>query len=211
MPDSKLDRSVRRESGARTPEQGLPTVSRRWALGWGLAVVAGAGLSACGFELRRPPNLLFKRIHVTGWLNTSPLSEELRRQLLANPGVELLESEPGADVVLQILEDRRDELVAVSSGYGQVRELTLRQRLRFSARAPQGAVLIPPTELFQQRDLSYSETNALAKESEALMLYRSISADFASQVVRRLATISLGAVGAAASVPAAASAAAPAR
>ncbi len=183
----------RRESG--TPALVGPTASgmasRRGLLRCLLGAVAlgGAALSGCGFQLRRPPELPFKRICVMGWRLSSPLAEELRRQLLARPGVQLLEAPLGADVVLQILEDVRDEVVAVSSAYGQVRELTLRQRLRFSARTPAGQSLMGPTELSMQRDMSYNETDALAKEHEAAMLYRAMSDDLAAQVVRRLASL----------------------
>lgn len=46
-----------------------------------------------------------------------------------------------------------------------------------------------PTELSMQRDMSYNETDALAKEHEAAMLYRAMSEDLAAQVVRRLASL----------------------
>ena len=55
---------------------------------------------------------------------------------------------------------------------GQVREFQLRTRLRFRLRTPQGKELIPETELLQQRDISFNESAALAKEAEENLLYR---------------------------------------
>lgn len=49
--------------------------------------------------------------------------------------------------------------------------------------------LIPPTELVLGRDMSYSETTALAKEYEEALLYREMQKDIVIQIMRRLATV----------------------
>ena len=69
---------------------------------------------------------------------------------------------------------------------GQVRELQLRLRIKFRLRTPTGAELIPETELLQQREISYSETIALAKEAEEALLYRNMRTDLVQQLMRRL-------------------------
>ena len=46
--------------------------------------------------------------------------------------------------------------------------------------------LIPETELLQQRDISYNETIALAKEAEEALLYRNMRTDLVQQLMRRL-------------------------
>ena len=48
-----------------------------------------------------------------------------------------------------------------------------------------------PAELLLSRDLSYSETAALAKEQEENFLYRAMQGDIVAQVMRRLASITL--------------------
>jgi LPS-assembly lipoprotein len=120
------------------------------------------------------------------------MGEELRRQLRASPGVVLTETVASADVVLDVLEDAREQVVAASTAAGQVRELTLRARLRFKARTPAGRTLIAPAELTLTRDVSYSETSALAKEQEIALLFRSMHTDLAAQVLRRLAALTPG-------------------
>jgi LPS-assembly lipoprotein len=70
-----------------------------------------------------------------------------------------------------------------------VLELTLRARFRFRVRAMAGKELIPETELVLSRDMSYSETLALAKEAEKNLIHRTLQSDIAHQVLRRLAVL----------------------
>ena len=158
--------------------------SSRRAFGAGLV---GLTLSACGFELRRPPKLAFASIALTGFAPRSPLAEELRRQL--GQQVQVLESPAQAAVVLQALDDRREKGVVASTAAAQVRELTLRLKFHFRAHTPGGRELIPRVELLLSRDLSYSEVSALAKEQEEAELYRGMQTDVVAQVLRRLAAV----------------------
>jgi LPS-assembly lipoprotein len=90
-----------------------------------------------------------------------------------------------------VLSDQRERVVVGMSAAGQVREFQLRVRLKLRLRTPQGRELLSETELLQQRDISYSETAALAKEAEQEMLYRSMQTDIVQQVMRRLAAVRL--------------------
>ena len=71
---------------------------------------------------------------------------------------------------------------------GEVRELQLRLRVRFRLATPGGKEL-QLAEIVQQRDLTYNETNALAKEGEAELLFRDMQNDIAQQTLRRLAAV----------------------
>ena len=84
----------------------------------------------------------------------------------------------------------RDSRIVISTNSaGALRELQLQLRVRFSLRTPGGKTLLPPTEVSQTRDLSFNETNALAKDGEAELLYRDMQADIAQQLMRRLAAV----------------------
>ena len=72
---------------------------------------------------------------------------------------------------------------------GQVRELQLRTRFRFRLTTAQGLVLLETTELLLERDISYSETAALAKEAEEALQYRDMQRDIVQQAMRRLAAV----------------------
>jgi LPS-assembly lipoprotein len=161
--------------------------SRRDWLCAGLTLAAAGGMAGCGFELRRPPRLGFESIALTGFAPRSPLAEELRRQLLQQ--VRVLDTPARAQVVLHALEDQRERSVVASTSAAQVRELQLRLKLNFRAHTPSGRELIARSELLLQRDLSYSETAALAKEFEEAELFREMQADLVGQVLRRLAAV----------------------
>jgi LPS-assembly lipoprotein len=146
-----------------------------------------AVLAACGFELRGTPELPFSRIALEGFAARSPLAEELKRAL--GQGAEVVAAPQAAQVVLHALTDARERSVVASTAAGQVRELQLRVRLTFRLATPAGAELIPATELLLTRDMSYSESLALAKEYEEVQLYRAMQSDIVAQVMRRLSRV----------------------
>jgi LPS-assembly lipoprotein len=158
-----------------------------------LILTAGAALAlaGCGFQLRQAPNFAFKTIHVAAAPNSS-LGNELRRTLATADNVTVL-TEPAAattaQVVLDVLADQREKSVVGLGATGEVREFQLRTRFRFKLRTPQGKELIPETELLQQREISFSESRALAKESEENLLYQDMQVDIVQQLMRRLAAV----------------------
>jgi LPS-assembly lipoprotein len=150
-------------------------------------LIGGAALSACGFELRGTPSLPFSRIALEGFAARSPMADELRRSLAQNAVVVAAPAQ--AQVVLQVINDQREKSVVASTSAGQVREFQLRVRLAFRLSTPAGRELIPATALLQTRDVSYSETVALAKEYEEAALYRAMQSDVVAQLMRRLAGV----------------------
>jgi len=163
------------------------------ALGRGLAglVALGGlgGLSACGFELRRAPELRFSTVYLNGFQPRSALREELRVNIDASRSTQVVEAPAQAQVIFDVLDEAREKSVVASTAAGQVRELQLRNRLRFRLRTLAGKDLIVPTEIVLTRDLSYSESAALAKEHEEGLLYRAMQSDIVAQVMRRLAAV----------------------
>jgi len=153
-----------------------------------LAVVAST-LAGCGFELRRAPELRFRTIALSGFKINSPLAEELRLNINQSPTTVVVEAASQAQVVLESISDARERSVVASTAAGQVRELQLRTRFNFRLRTPAGRELIPATELLLSRDMSYSESVALAKEQEEALLYRTMQSDIVAQVMRRLAAV----------------------
>ncbi|MBP6765731.1 MAG: hypothetical protein KA141_12075 [Rubrivivax sp.] len=154
-----------------------------------LAAAAGLLLGGCGFKLRQPAHLSFGSIALTGFSAKSLMAAELRQQLALR--VLVLDSPDKADVVLHALEDVRERSVVASTSSAQIRELQLRVKLHFTARTPGGRELIPRAELLVSRDLSYSETAALAKEFEEATLYGEMQSDVVAQVLRRLAAVNV--------------------
>ena len=152
-----------------------------------LVAAAGGVLAGCGFQLRQPPRLAFATIALVGFAPRSPLADEFRRQLTQQ--VRVLDTPDKAQVVLHALIDVRERSVVASTSAAQVREMQLRLKFHFRAHTPAGRELIPKVELLLARDLSYSESAALAKEAEDADLFREMQADVVGQVLRRLAAV----------------------
>jgi LPS-assembly lipoprotein len=169
----------------------LHAASRRTFLRQASAGLALAGLGGCGFQLRQAPELPFTTIQLTGFTVTSPMADALRRSIASSTTTRVVESLPQAQVVLNALIDSHERGVSVTTSVGQVREIQVRARLKFTLNRADGRELIPPTEILQFRDMTYNERNALAKEQEEQNLYRAMQDDIAMQVLRRLAAVKL--------------------
>ncbi|WP_022980547.1 LPS assembly lipoprotein LptE [Ideonella sp. B508-1] len=156
---------------------------RSWTLGLAATSLAVA-LSGCGFELRRPPELPYTRIALVGFPARSPMESALRAAL--PDSAEVVQSTAQAEVVLTAVDDRTYRIVAASTTAGQVREFRLRVQLKFRLSRPDGRVLLNDTELQRERDLSYTETAALSKQTEEEALLQEMRQDLAQQVLRML-------------------------
>ena len=168
-----------------------PTALRRRTL---LALLPAPALllAGCGFKLRGVQQFSFRSLYIAA-PPSSPLARELRRTLQgAGDTVQVL-TEPAqqtqAEAILEVLSEQHERTVVGLNASGQVRELQLRLRMRFKLRTPTGEEWIPETELLQQRDISYNETIALAKEAEEALLYRNMQTDLVQQLLRRLAAV----------------------
>jgi len=153
------------------------------------ATALAAALAGCGFELKRPPELRFKTIQLTGFALRSPLAAELVRSLDASPTTRVVESLKDAQVVMHALTEAREKSVVAQTAANQIREFELRLRFQFQLRSATGKDLIPEAEILLKRSLTYTESAALAKEQEEAFLYRAMQTDIVSQVLRRLASV----------------------
>lgn len=159
-----------------------------------LSLAPVALLSACGFRLRGVPEFAFASLYIAAPTGSS-FARELQRtlqgsgsplQVLRDPA-----SMPTAQAIFDLLQEQQERVVVGQNASGQVRELQLRLRIKFRLRTPTGVELIPQTELLQQRDISYNETIALAKEAEEALLFRNMQTDLVQQLMRRLAAAKL--------------------
>ena len=160
-----------------------PPLRRRTALG----VLGALALGGCGFQLRQTPKFAFDSLRLMG-NETLPVSQGLRRELALN-GLRVVNGSQAAPVTLVVLLDQRERAVVGQTAAGQVRELQLRTRFRFRLQASDERILIDDTELLLERDLSFNETQVLAKDAEELLLYRDMTNDIVQQVLRRIAAV----------------------
>ena len=173
-----------------------------------LSAIGGSLLAGCGFQLRQAPQFVFDTIVINAPA-TSPLAADLRKAFEQDGRVRVVTGTvvPAASparsasaplsppvvtpgqVVFDLLQEQREKVVVGLNASGQVREYQLRSRIHFRVRTPLSRELIPDTELLQQRDISFSETAVLAKESEEVLLYRDMQSDLVQQLMRRLAAL----------------------
>lgn len=183
-------------------------MKRRALLTSSTALAATAFLAACGFQLRQPPRMAFRTVSLSGFANNSPMATELARAL-EDSGVTVIETALQAaaaasaasgaapawlasHITLQALNDTRDEAVASSTSYSQVRDLSIRTFFKFQVLRSDGSVLIPPTDVTLARDIAYNEKDALAKQEESASLHRAMQTDIVAQTLRRLSVIRPG-------------------
>lgn len=156
-----------------------------------LALTAAVMLSACGFQLRGSNGqtaLPFKTIYV-GLPETSPLGAELKRYIRASGDTAVVADPKAAQAVLDVLSESREKSILSLNTQGRVREYTLYYKLRFRVRDDKNQELVAPTDIVLKRDISFNESQVMAKENEEALLYRDMQSDLVQQLLRRLQAI----------------------
>lgn len=160
---------------------------------WRRAAPLAAGLAAlllaaCGFHLREAQPLHFHSLWLVGNENDAFVAA-LRNTLEGTRQLELPARKDDADVQLQILSTPQERAILSLTTAGQVRELTLRQRLRFQVLDRDGNTLLPATDLAVERPLSYNVPNTLSKVSEEAQIFTELRTDTIRLLMLRLAAL----------------------
>ena len=149
-----------------------------------VAGVMAALLAGCGFHLRGQAQLPFETLYIPGG---NPLVVELKRNVVAASKTRLVDSPGDAQAVLGFTEELRDKVILSFNTAGRVSEYRLRYRVGFRVTDPKGGqVYLPTSEILLTRDVSYSDAQVLAKETEEALLYRDMQSDMVQQILRRL-------------------------
>jgi LPS-assembly lipoprotein len=156
-----------------------------------LAIATTVALSACGFQLRGSggrANLPFATLHL-GFPDTSSLGNELKRNIRSGSGTTLVADPKAAEASVELLSETREKLTLTLNTQGRVREYSLLYKVNFQVRDAQGKELLAPTEIVLKRDISFNESQVMAKEKEEELLYRDMQSDLVQQIMRRLAAL----------------------
>lgn len=149
------------------------------------AVVLLGLLTGCGFQLRGQARLPFDTLYVA-IPAISPLGIELKRNIVAGTHTRLVDTPAKAQAILELVSEERSKTILSFDTSGQVREYLLHYRLSFRVHDARGRDYLPPKEIRLTREISYSSTQVLAKESEEQLLYRDMQGDVVQQILRRL-------------------------
>lgn len=152
------------------------------------ALLLATSLAACGFKLRGEQNIPIESLFIQVPLN-SQLGAEISRNLRAVSQVKIVTVRQDAKASFELLGERREREVLAINAQGRAREYQLRLVAVFRVVAADGTELLPATTLTARRDISFNETDFLARESEETLLYRDMQTDLVRQMINRLATI----------------------
>lgn len=141
-------------------------------------------LAGCGFRLRGVNAMPF----TSAWIEAEEgsLLGKLLREQLHEQG-KLHAGSKGAPMIIRLSQERFEKQILSLSGGGRVREYRLNYVVRMDVRDAYGKVLLDAIPLFAQRDFTYDDSQALAKEIEEANLRRDMTLELARQALTRIA------------------------
>ena len=141
-------------------------------------------LSACGFQLRGTAALPFETLYIP---NTSGgIALDLKRNIRSGTRTRVVDDATSAQAQLELSGETRYRNILSLSGAGRVRELQLIYRVNLRVHDGKGAEFLALTPLSITRDLTYNDSDVLAKEAEEANIYREMQTDLVQQILRRL-------------------------
>jgi LPS-assembly lipoprotein len=155
-----------------------------------LAAIFAAVLTGCGFQLRGTlsGNLPYKTMMIA-LPDTSEVRVWLERYINAAGSTEIIDDPKLADATFQQLSDSRIKTILSVNAQGRVREYRLQLNYRFRVVNAKGQILVPPNEVSLSRDITFDDSNVLAKDLEEGLLWRDMNNDLVNQIMRRLSII----------------------
>jgi LPS-assembly lipoprotein len=141
-------------------------------------------LSACGFQLRGTAALPFDTLYIPN--TTGGIALDLKRNIQSGTRTRVVEDPKAAQALLDLSGETKFRNILSLSGAGRVRELQLVLRVNLRVHDGKGGEFVPLTTLSITRDLTYNDTDVLAKEAEEAAIYREMQSDLVQQILRRL-------------------------
>ena len=142
-------------------------------------------LTACGFRLRGTANVPFETLYLPG--ATGGIALDLKRNIQIGTNAKVVDDAAKAQAVMQFTEEAKQKEVLSLTGTGKVREFQLRYRVGFRVHDGKGGEYVPQSTIQLTRDVTFNDTEILAKEQEEQILFRDMQTDMVQQILRRLA------------------------
>ena len=149
------------------------------------ALLFSALLAGCGFQLRGTADVPFESVYVPN--AHTGIALDLKRNIQAGTRAKVVDSPKEAQAILQFTEETRAKEILSLTGTGRVREFQLRYRVGFRVHDGKGGDYVPQSTVQLSRDVSFNDSDILAKEAEEQLLFRDMQADMTQQIMRRLA------------------------
>ena len=149
-------------------------------------VVLLALLAGCGFHLRGTAEVPFQSVYVPN--ATSGIALDLKRNIQAGTQAKVVDDAKQAEAILVFSDETREKNILSLASTGRVREFQLRYRVGFRMHDGKGGDYIPQTQIALTRDITFNDSDVLAKEAEEQLLFRDMQTDMVQQIMRRLAS-----------------------
>jgi LPS-assembly lipoprotein len=149
-----------------------------------LIAILVLSLSACGFQLRGTAELPFDTLYIPD--TSGGIALDLKRNIQSGTRTRVVDRPEGAQARLELSGETRGRNILSLSGAGRVRELQLVYRVNLRVHDGKGSEFIAATPISITRDLTYNDTDVLAKEAEEANIYREMQTDLVQQILRRL-------------------------
>jgi LPS-assembly lipoprotein len=142
-------------------------------------------LAGCGFHLRGTADVPFETLYLPN--ADSGIALDLRRYVQAGTRARVVDDPKRAEAILAFTEENREKNILSLTGAGRVSEFQLKYRVGFRVHDGKGGDYVPLTSIALTRDITFSDTDVLAKEAEEQLLFRDMQSDMVQQIMRRLA------------------------
>jgi len=155
-----------------------------------LALILAAALAGCGFHLRGAGSskLPYQTMYIA-LPETAEVNVWLQRYIRASGSTQVVDAAESADAIFQQLTNSRQKSILSVNALGRVREYRLQLSYTFRVVNQKGQVLVAPNEVTLTRDVTYDDSNILAKNQEEDLLWRDMTNDLVNQIMRRLSII----------------------
>jgi LPS-assembly lipoprotein len=154
-----------------------------------LLAAAMLGVAGCGFHLqgRQPMPEAFAYTFIDTTDEQTDFVQDLRKALMAS-GSKVIRTKGSSGATVSVHEDELTERILSVSARNIPTEYELTYRVKFSVTAG-SKTLIDDEEISATRDLSFEESQLLAKEREQEILREALARDLVALVMRRLASL----------------------
>ena len=150
-----------------------------------LAFAAALMLAGCGFQLRGTATLPFDTLYMA--VGGAGVALDLKRNIQGGTTTVLVDDPSKADARLDLTQELRQKIILSLAATGRVREYKLVYTVGFRVHDGKGSDFVPASTIVLTRDVTFNDSDVLAKETEEQLLYRDMQFDMVQQVMRRLA------------------------
>ncbi|MBS4016906.1 LPS assembly lipoprotein LptE [Azonexus hydrophilus] len=149
-------------------------------------------VAGCGFQLRGAngsSTLPYRTLHIA-LPETSEVRIWLERYIQGSSASTRLLTDPkAAEAVFVQLDDNRQKSILSVNAQGRVREYRLQLNYSFRLVNAEGREIVSPVDIVMTRDISFNDSQVLAKDIEENLLWRDMNNDLVNQIMRRLSLI----------------------